>query len=1048
MKAETLLQTGTMKIRVVFDETKLQLIYSPFGTLIKLEDCITLGEQGGPGLPSKIFRIALPSFSQVKEISGKPLKGFNIKIPKLVAPIQPPQLGVDREETSSSGDGQKEIKIKPSMFLLAKAMAHRTLSSPRRVQLIEELYNRELIESRPIVKLVTKELYGPVPVAVIEVNPMRLAELDLLNFYPEIEIDISYSEPPISELERNKFAGNMRSLRNARRLTAQAHSLVINPDLVSDIFDRYFSPQGGPIPSPGSESTNTDYLIITDDHTWVNTDDNAWVNLVDGNAIDSTWIGDKIEQRNDESALGLVDEFQRLADWKNQCGISARLITISDIMDKKFGDFSTNARDLQEILRNFIKFAHNNWNISWLLLGGDTCVIPARYALGYSMGELIDLDSNPKGKTDPPSIVGESHWIGSYKGIHIEKKTGVDWPGVDRHNYLVSQDNGSLIPYNSKPNLGKDSLGWYFTTNDAYDVPSDDPTEYVRVNGPEATIKGNLRWFFKWNMVPTDLYYASISIYPKNVLHDWDLHNNGIYGPSHELVASEDFDGVLYKTDISVGRAPVSNAREAKAFVNKIIAYETKCLALQSDSVKMAANSLMISSNWASYEGITSTLPGQQPKDSYQHNAGDPYTRIDYEWLEKAAVSTLRLFAVVNTTNDDLRLIPYDENAAINGNGWYFTTYSNNFTPSVVHFSGITIAKATRWVVVYSNDNKLLTPNRYYFDPAPDEDDSMRQEEEVRKQIELETEIKISLRLYEDGVDLSSQDSVTPPLGFLTNNNLGTELNAGPSFVSLSGHGRPDHTNAGLDIDMASNLSNSDNTFIAYLNSCLTNAFDMNNWIGKALICNSNGGAVGFMGFSRDMITDDLSNAFQKGFFHAIQYSRGGLDPSLLGTMSDSRCHVFNAWPGSLAEKKWHLLGLNLMGDPAMCVCASAKPSDKSSLGTSITVEYGWILFGRALSGNPLSDSDKEQLIKWLKGKLWPHPDPDIQIHVTDETSPDKAPVAGAMVEIHMGKISKVVTTNSSGIAVVAVQGLPEKIVITATRPGYSTSVNEFQLYG
>jgi len=62
-----------------------------------------------------------------------------------------------------------------------------------------------------------------------------------------------------------------------------------------------------------------------------------------------------------------------------------------------------------------------------------------------------------------------------------------------------------------------------------------------------------------WNMLPTDLYYASLQgpSYGIAGRHDWDLLDNGIYGQHTD---SADFDGVEYETDVSVGRAPVADA--------------------------------------------------------------------------------------------------------------------------------------------------------------------------------------------------------------------------------------------------------------------------------------------------------------------------------------------------------------------------------------------------------------------------------------------------------------------------------------------------------
>ena len=81
----------------------------------------------------------------------------------------------------------------------------------------------------------------------------------------------------------------------------------------------------------------------------------------------------------------MAPEFQRLADWKTRKGIPAAVRTIEWI--------EQNCRagaDLGETIRNFIKDAYEKWGIEYVLLGGDTEVIPERLAL--VMEEFIPTD--------------------------------------------------------------------------------------------------------------------------------------------------------------------------------------------------------------------------------------------------------------------------------------------------------------------------------------------------------------------------------------------------------------------------------------------------------------------------------------------------------------------------------------------------------------------------------------------------------------------------------------------------------------------------------
>jgi parallel beta-helix repeat protein len=68
-------------------------------------------------------------------------------------------------------------------------------------------------------------------------------------------------------------------------------------------------------------------------------------------------------------------EFQKLADWKTLKGVPTVVRDVSWIEANYAGC------DPQEKIRNFIKHAYSNWGIQWVLLGGDTYIIPDRKAL-------------------------------------------------------------------------------------------------------------------------------------------------------------------------------------------------------------------------------------------------------------------------------------------------------------------------------------------------------------------------------------------------------------------------------------------------------------------------------------------------------------------------------------------------------------------------------------------------------------------------------------------------------------------------------------------
>ncbi len=77
------------------------------------------------------------------------------------------------------------------------------------------------------------------------------------------------------------------------------------------------------------------------------------------------------------TSQALAANFQVLADWKTQRGVPTVVRTLEWIQANY-----QHGSDLQETVRNFIRSAYSLWSSRFVLLGGDTDVVPARY--GYS----------------------------------------------------------------------------------------------------------------------------------------------------------------------------------------------------------------------------------------------------------------------------------------------------------------------------------------------------------------------------------------------------------------------------------------------------------------------------------------------------------------------------------------------------------------------------------------------------------------------------------------------------------------------------------------
>jgi len=149
-----------------------------------------------------------------------------------------------------------------------------------------------------------------------------------VQWFPAEERLVLHNEIQVSVTFRGGTLQQPRGGYAAARQFADLRTRVVNPG------DVPFIPEPDtPLPD------EVWYLVITDDFYWDS---------------DMT-IGAPVPG-------GLVAEFQRLADWKTRKGLKAGVVRISDIMRGEYGDFRAGARDLQEVLRNFLKFASREWN--------------------------------------------------------------------------------------------------------------------------------------------------------------------------------------------------------------------------------------------------------------------------------------------------------------------------------------------------------------------------------------------------------------------------------------------------------------------------------------------------------------------------------------------------------------------------------------------------------------------------------------------------------------------------------------------------------------
>jgi hypothetical protein len=111
--------------------------------------------------------------------------------------------------------------------------------------------------------------------------------------------------------------------------------------------------------------------------------------------------------------------FERLADWKTQKGVPAVVRTIEWISQ----NYRSGA-DLGESIRIFLQEAYAKWGVEYVLLGGDTEIIPARYAyVTFYTGDNIPTDMYYSCLDGTWNADGDSLWGEAY---HTAEDSGDD----------------------------------------------------------------------------------------------------------------------------------------------------------------------------------------------------------------------------------------------------------------------------------------------------------------------------------------------------------------------------------------------------------------------------------------------------------------------------------------------------------------------------------------------------------------------------------------------------------------------------------------------
>jgi uncharacterized membrane protein len=131
----------------------------------------------------------------------------------------------------------------------------------------------------------------------------------------------------------------------------------------------------------------------------------------------------------------------RLAKYKNQTGLPAKFVSITEINSGKY--FTVQGNDQQEKIKYFVKDAIENWNVTYIILGGDTPLVPHRNA--YIHGEEGNTPSDLYYADIYDTSMAFCDWDYDNDGIYGEYDSG----NVDRADLYADVLIGRLPASNS-----------------------------------------------------------------------------------------------------------------------------------------------------------------------------------------------------------------------------------------------------------------------------------------------------------------------------------------------------------------------------------------------------------------------------------------------------------------------------------------------------------------------------------------------------------------------------------------------------------------------
>ncbi|MFX0104356.1 MAG: C25 family cysteine peptidase [Candidatus Hodarchaeota archaeon] len=791
---------------------------------------------------------------------------------------------------------EKKVMIAPCQPNVPTLLGTRVKYVPPNPQ----IYDSELIWPESFVRFVKIHKIGGYTIAEIEICPFRY---HLNNKRLELIEAVDLGLKVERTVMKAKGSQIPRIAKHNKKYLEKVKRMVINPIFLQAPFDDlevqhvYMGPQ------------EFDYVVITSNE--------------------------------------LKPSFQPLVSWRTRMGLQATIVTIEDIVnnsvphtggaiffhDSGYADGGT--RDAQEAVRNFIKWANVNWLVDYVLIGGDTEVIPCRKGFNPLVGTIPEGDITIVDVDNPvyyrPNASSEKDSATRAYNVRYDDLTQV-WecdPGDASPNLTLDLDPHTPIM--------RIELTWSVRAT-AYDVQiSNDNGLNWTTQFSTAASQDDVK-VIEFNCASADKVRIKI-----NSGVNFSLALVRIYGPKRGNYKYN--TGYVYRIDNTTMRIylrrwmnfnPTNSAEENLILIKegpdagKVIPYDE--------------NSDDLTLGWHFIDDLLADPPNIV-------SSGDPSSmptsfieiRGPSDYLDQQIVSKIELNSIpTDLYYSDISPLQYPDDPSIDYHDWdkdgneVYGHWSTEDLDEVDGMADIFIGRApvensieaeifVNKVISYEKFQKIdgsgdLLPMNFAIsvllasqnfgtvDVVDSLDTSAQGQENV---YDVFTDFDPNrwdiIRLYEDFDDVSAEN-LDANLAAATKNDIMNAIRDGRNVLSLSSHGNFGYL-CYLITDDIDDIEN--HPGILYANACSTNMFDTG--FGEAFsewsIINNVGGAVAYVGNSRYGWTGEGDIM--------VEFWTRLLDSDRLGDMYNACKLVFSGW---------NSYSLNLLGDPAMRVW-SDKPS-------------------------------------------------------------------------------------------------------------------------